>query len=263
MQMKEDEIRNWERVEIKRSSSEASHTDPSELVYTENSLMRYMSPPEDTCYPLEYAYHLLGDVRGSRVLDFGCGNGENTVLLARRGAEVCGLDISHDIINLARHRLKLNGITDEVRFFVSSAHDIALADESVDVVFGMAILHHLELPLVAREVRRVLRKGGRAIFQEPVRNSRFIKFVRNLIPYQSPDVSPFERPLTDEELKNFAEGFSGYRSKAFTLPHINLAQLLPVVNRFSKPLYRLDGKVLNQFPSLGYYATMRVIEMVK
>ncbi len=263
MQVKDDEIIKWERVEIQRSSSEASHTDPEQLIYTEGNRARYMNPPEDTYYTLEYAYHLLGDVHGKSVLDFGCGNGENTVLLVHRGAEVYGMDISHDIIKIAEHRLKLNGISSGVRLFVSSAHDIALADESVDVIFGMAILHHLELPLVAREVHRVLRKGGRAIFEEPVRNSKLVKFVRNLIPYRSPDVSPFERPLTDEELKNFAEGFSEYRSKAFTLPHTNLARLLPVVNKFSKPLYRFDGKVLGQFPFLGYYATMRVIEMVK
>jgi len=263
MQTKEDEIKTWERLEIKRSSSEATHTDLSQLLYTESNLARYMNPPENTCYALEYAYHVLGDVRGKAVLDFGCGNGENTVLLAKRGARVCGMDISHDIIKLAEQRMKINGITTGYSFFISSAHDVALADESMDVVFGIAILHHLELPLVAREVYRVLRKGGRAIFQEPVRNSKLMKFVRNLIPYQAPDVSPFERPLTDRELEDFAGAFSEYRSKAFTLPYINLAQILPVVNRHCTPLYRLDGKILGHFPSLAYYATTRVIEMVK
>jgi SAM-dependent methyltransferase len=261
--MREAEIRNWERVEVERSSSEASRTDPSSLVYTAGNLARYMDPPADTCYPLEYAYHLLGDVRGRRVLDFGCGNGENTVLLARRGAEVYGMDISHDIIKLALQRLKLNGVTSGVRFFVASAHDLPLADESVDVVFGMAILHHLDLPPVAREVYRVLRRGGLAIFYEPVRNSKVVKFVRNLIPYRSPDVSPFERPLTDAELRDFATGFSRYSHKAFTLPHINLANILPGADKLSKPLHRLDGKVLGRFPSLGRYATSRVVSMVK
>ncbi|HYG80839.1 MAG TPA: methyltransferase domain-containing protein [Pyrinomonadaceae bacterium] len=261
--MREAEIRNWERVEVERSSSEASRTDPAELVYTEGNLARYMDPPADTCYPLEYAYHLLGDVRGLRVLDFGCGNGENTVLLARRGAQVYGMDISHDILKLAEQRLRLNGVTSGVHLFVASAHDVALADESIDVVFGMNILHHLKLPLVAREVHRVLHKGGRAIFEEPVRNSKFVGFVRNLIPYRSPDVSPFERPLTDAELREFASGFSEYSHRAFKLPYINLANVLPGAGRLGKPLYRLDGKLLRSFPSLGYYATTRVVAMVK
>ena len=69
--------------------------------------------------------------------------------------------------------------------------------------------------------------------------------------------------MTDEELADFGEGFSQYRSKAFTLPYINLAGVLPVANKFIRPLQRLDGAVLRKFPSLEYYATVRVIEMVK
>lgn len=261
--MREADIRNWERVEVERSSTEASRTDPAALVYTEDNLARYMNPPADTCYPLEYAYHLLGDVRGRRVLDFGCGSGENAVLLARRGAQVYGMDISHDLIKLAAQRLRLNNINSGVHLFVASAHDMALADESVDVIFGMNILHHLKLPLVAREVRRVLRRSGRLIFQEPVRNSKLFRLVRNLIPYRSPNVSPFERPLTDAELRDFASGYSQYSQRAFKLPYINLANILPVADRLRDPLFRLDGKLLRRFPSLGHFATTRVVAMVK
>ena len=162
-----------------------------------------------------------------------------------------------------RERLTANHITADVEFIVGSAHDVPLPGESVDVVFGMAILHHLDLALSAREVRRVLRTGGQAIFQEPVRNSKLIKVLRDLIPYRAPDVSPFERPLTDEELKDFADGFSEYHSEAFMLPYINLAQILSIARNFLHPLYHLDGAILKRFPSLGYYATIRVVEMIK
>ena len=46
-------------------------------------------------------------------------------------------------------------------FLVS--HELPLEDESVDVVFGMAILHHLDLQLASDEVFRVLKKGGRVV----------------------------------------------------------------------------------------------------
>ena len=90
-----------------------------------------------------------------------------------------------------------------------------------------------------------------------------IKLLRGLIPYQAEDVSPYERPLTDAELADFAHLFSQYRSRAFMLPHLNLVSILPVVNKLIPPLQRLDGSVLKRFPSLDYYATVRVIEMVK
>jgi ubiquinone/menaquinone biosynthesis C-methylase UbiE len=259
----QEQIKQWEQVEIERSTSEASHIDAAHLAYSESNLARYRNPPADTCFPLEYSYHLLGDVRGKSVLDFGCGSGENTVFLAQRGARVYAMDISESLMKVAKRRLAVNGFGPGVSFLCSSAYSIALADESVDVVFGIAILHHLDLSLAAREVRRVLRKGGRAIFQEPVRNSKLMRRIREMIPYQAPDVSPFERPLTDQELKDFAQGYSAYKSRAFVLPYVNLAQLLPVSRRFVHPLSRLDAVMLRNFPALGYYATVRVIEMVK
>lgn len=258
----DEEIKTWERAEVERSAAQASQADAASLRFTEENIARYMNPPAETVYPLEYAYHLLGDVRGRLVLDFGCGDGENSVLLARRGARVLGMDISGALVEVARRRLAVNGITSGVEFFVSSAHNIALADESVDVVFGMAILHHLDLGRAAREVRRVLRNGGRAIFREPVRNSKLAAFARRLVPYRSPADSPFERPLTDMELREFAGGFAAYRARAFSLPHVNVARLL-FKDRLIYGAYRLDGALLRAFPSLGHYATTRVVEMRK
>ena len=257
-------LSEWESAEVERSAFEASHINVADLLANEAEVARYMNPPADTCYPLEYAYHLLGDVRGKTVLEYGCGDGLNTLQLARRNGRIKALDISPELIEVARRRLAVNHINADVEFMVGSAHDLPLPDESVDVVFGMAILHHLDLALSAREVKRVLKKGGRAIFQEPVRNSAFIKFVRGLIPYKAPDVSPFERPLTDQELATYAEGFSEYRSKAFLLPTTSLIGVLPVLrDHFLHPSYRWDASLLKSFPGLKHYATVRVIELVK
>lgn len=256
-------LNEWECAEIERSAAEASHINVANLRADETQVARYLDPPADTCYPLEYSYHLLGDVPGKTVLEYGCGDGINTVALARRGAHVKALDISPELIEVARQRLAANQISG-VDFIVGSAHDVPLPDESVDVVFGMAILHHLDLGLSALEVKRLLRKGGRAIFQEPVRNSKLIKFVRGLIPYQTPDVSPFERPLTDQELATYADGFSSYRSKAFLLPATSLVSAVPSLrHRFIHDSHRMDAAILRTLPSLSYYATIRVIELVK
>ncbi len=257
-------IQEWERAEVERSAVEASNTDTSNMLATENNCGCYLNPPADTVYPLEYCFHLLGDARGKTVLEYGCGDGGNTLILARRGADVKALDISPDLIEVARRRLEVNGIREGVEFVVGSAHDLPLPDESVDVVFGIAILHHLDLALSAREVRRVLRPGGRAIFLEPVRNSRLVKFVRGLIPYRSPEVSPFERPLTDRELETYARDFSSYRSKAFLLPTTSVVTVLPPLERrFIHQSYRMDAAILRRLPALGHFATNRVVEMTK
>src|SRR5580700_8485780 len=92
------------QAEIKRSASEAAKFVLKPLQQAQ--IDRYMNPPADTPYGLEYAFHLLGDVQGKTVIDLGCGTGENIIPLLKRGARVIGMDISPDMIAIARRRLQ-------------------------------------------------------------------------------------------------------------------------------------------------------------
>lgn len=252
----------WERVEVERSSTEAKRRSNDELRIRDSILERYAAPSCETPYALEYAYHLLGDVTGESVLDYGCGAGENSVLIAGHGGHPVGIDISPDLLELAERRMDLHEHS-SYEFKVGSAHELPLEDESVDVVFGMAILHHLDLDLSSKEVFRVLKKGGRAIFFEPVRNSRFVWFIRNLIPYTSPEVSPFERPLTEAELATFSAQFTDYHQRAFSLPFVNLIETLGLGDGLLNMAIKIDGRILKALPFLSHFASIRVFEIKK
>lgn len=259
-----EKIEKWENLEIERSASEAAKKQGlTDLRIKDEILQRYFNPPIETPYFLEYSYHTLGDVKDQLVLDYGCGSGDDSIMIANRGGNVIGVDISPDLILLAEKRLKAHNLADKAEFRVGSAHDLPLEDESVDVVFGMAILHHLDLDLASKEVFRVLKKGGRAIFQEPVRNSKVIKFIRGLIPFENGDVSPYERPLTDAELEEFAEEFSTYKSRAFSLPFVNLIEVLGLPESMYHSSVKVDRTLLNSLSFLNYYASVKVIEMTK
>jgi ubiquinone/menaquinone biosynthesis C-methylase UbiE len=249
-----------EREEIIRSACEASQS-PTPLLMPAETIDRYRNPSETTIFPLEYAFHLLGDVNGKTVLEYGCGRGIYTVSLADRGARVIAFDISPEMLVLARKRVEVNRCKG-VELLLGSAHSLPFPDESIDVIFGMAILHHLDLEIASREVRRVLRKGGRAIFKEPVRNSKLYARLRQLLPKRA-NVSPFERPFTDEEIQDFAQPYT-YRGRTFHLPLSRIAHVLPF---WSESAVRFcaypEGYLLRLFPSLAYYATVRVFEVVK
>ena len=255
-------LRTWERAEIERSSREAGRTSSHRHRSDEKLFARYENPPANSPYPLEYAYHLVGNIKGKRVLDFGCGNGSNSLLLARRGASVCGIDISHDLLAIARERLGRADTPLQPLFLVASAHDLPFESESFDLVFGIAILHHLDLRLVSAEVHRVLKPGGRAIFQEPVRNSKLIEFGRRLLPARD-DVSPFEHPLTNAQLEEFGSRFQKGAARAFTLPHIRLARHLGWFKNNVDALYRTDATLLKRYPRLEHYSAVRVIELAR
>ncbi len=256
-------LTEWEQAEIHRSEFEAAHTPPERLIASEVNVARYMNPPRDTAYPLEYAFALLGDVSGRTVLDLGCGSGENSLLLARRGAEVIGVDISTALLSLASRRLALNGVASSARFLFGSAHDLPLPDASVDVIMGIAILHHVNLEKAAKEVHRVLKRGGKAIFQEPVRDSAAVRTVRKMIPYRTPDVSPFERPLTTKELKAFAHGFTICAWRAFSLPFVNVTSVVPALRPYIHHAYKVDKRLLGAMTWLSHFGSIRVIAIEK
>jgi SAM-dependent methyltransferase len=251
----------WERAEIKRSSTEASKA--AAIRPTAAGLLkRYTFNEANTPYPLEYAFHLVGDAHGQRALDLGSGTGANSTLLAARGARVTSMDISPDLLTLAERRVELDGFGDSITTVCGSAHAIPLPSNSLDLVFGAAVLHHLDLALTAQEVYRVLKPGGRAIFMEPTRNSRLLAFLRKLIPYQAADVSPFERPLRDDEIASFSSLFTRQQTRRFRLPFVPLLRLL-LPKRFERRIFRWDQALLQRWPRLGYFATVTVFEVQK
>lgn len=242
-----------DRVEVERSAAEARRA-----VLAPVDVDRYLDPPADTPYGLEYAFHLLGDIRGKTVLDLGCGTGENLVPLAKRGANVIGIDISPDLIELAHRRMSSYGLAATIR--QGSAYATELADESVDIVFSMALLHHLDLPIVRKEIYRILRPGGRLILREPVRFSSTMNKLRNLFPAPEADISDYEHPMTRQELAIIMQGFTVVADRSFRLPFV---PFLMKIRPLRKSAWKMDRWMLRQFPSLEHFATGKVMSLRK
>jgi SAM-dependent methyltransferase len=250
----------WERAEVVRSATEAALT-PALRTTPRSIVQRYAAARADTPFALEYAHHLMGNVNGRRVLDLGCGSGGNACLLAARGATVWAMDISRDLLALTVRRAGLDGVAARIWPLHGSAHAIPLADRSVDLVFGNAVLHHLSLEIAAREVRRVLAPGGRAVFREPIRNSRLASALRRLVPYRQPDVSPFEHPLRNADVAAFASAFDTSARRDFELPLTRLATILKLSSKAQTLLRRSDHAALARWPSLRVFAAMTVLEV--
>jgi SAM-dependent methyltransferase len=242
-----------DRVEVERSAAEARAAKLSPV-----DVDRYLNPPPDTPYALEYAFYLLGDVHRKTVLDLGCGSGESLAPLAKRGAQVIAIDISPDLIQLALQRLSSYGLSAIVQ--EGSAYATGLPDGSVDVVFSMALLHHLDLPRARQEIYRVLRPGGLFILREPIRFSRTMNYLRRLFPAPKADISDYEHPMTREELAVVMQGFTLVAERSFRLPFV---PLVAKVKRPGKGMWRTDRWLLKHFPSLEHLATTKVMSLRK
>lgn len=97
------------------------------------------------------------------VLDLGCGDGLNIMLLNQIGIKkVVGMDISKKLLRMAEER------NPKTKFFVGSAQKTPFKANSFDIVLIDSVLHHLmEYDNAVKEVKRILKKGGRLCFMEP------------------------------------------------------------------------------------------------
>jgi 2-polyprenyl-3-methyl-5-hydroxy-6-metoxy-1,4-benzoquinol methylase len=108
---------------------------------------------------------LIGDVSSKRVLEYGCGDGELAVRLARSGACVSAFDQSRDAVAETRRLAEQRGVRLEA--VAAAAERLPYADETFDIVLGRGILHLLDVERARAELLRVLKPGGRAAFSEP------------------------------------------------------------------------------------------------
>src|SRR5713226_5131662 len=102
----------------------------------------------------EFHRIVLNDCAGKKALEYGCGEGSMAFLLAARGADVTGIDISKYAIDVARKEARQKGL--DIRFIAMDAENLEFQNESFDLVCGGGILHHLDLGHAVPEIQRVL-----------------------------------------------------------------------------------------------------------
>lgn len=142
---------------------------------------------------------------GQRILEMGCGEGKETLALAKMGLCVIAADLSFSQLQRVRRLIMGQCPEARVHFVQANAEELPFAAGSFRVVYGKAILHHLDLAYAARQLRWLLPPGGRASFAEPMAHHPIIWMGRYLTPaLRTRD----EHPLTAVELAHFATLFA-------------------------------------------------------
>lgn len=222
-----------------------------------------------------FAFESLLPVRGKRVLDLGCGAGETSVYLALQGAEVDALDISPEMVEVAKRLAELHKVG--MKFHTGVAEHLPFEDGSFDLVFGNGVLHHVDLVPALKEIRRVLKPGGKAAFIEPLKHNPVIGLYRWLA---SDNRTPTEFPLGFEDFKRIESVFPRLSHKEFWFFTLYLFVHFFVVERASpgkvrywkkviedaaryekmfSRLKRWDDRVLGAAPWLGRYCWNTVL----
>lgn len=182
------------------------------------ALARYGASSPRRRFNLEYRFRILGSLQGREILDAGCGDGTNSVLLAKLGARVTGVDISAASIDLAATKARTNGLERSTRFICSPLETADVPPNSFDVVWGDAILHHLIADLDSLLARMVgwAKPGGLVLLAEPVNLSRALRRLRLGLPIKT-NATPDERPLEMQELAMIRQHLPELRIRHFAL----------------------------------------------
>ena len=128
------------------------------------------------------------------VLELGCGTGYFTRELARSGADIVAIDVSPELLEIAR----TNCSAPNVRYEIQNAYALTYSNATFDSVVGSSVLHHLEIEEAVREIYRVLKPGGTIHFTEPNMLNPQIAIQKN-VPWikrrlgDSPDETAFFR----------------------------------------------------------------------
>lgn len=127
---------------------------------------------------MEIVDRLLGDVRGLDIVDIACGTGRASRHLAKRGAKVTGLDFSPLAIEAAKRESEGYEIDYRQYDILAKPDEDLLGHFDIALVIGclaVACTDDRDLDRGLSHIAGLLRKGGRALFLEPIHESRLLR----------------------------------------------------------------------------------------
>ncbi len=205
------------------------------------------------------AFQELGDLAGRDVLDYGCGHGIAAVVLARSGARVTAFDLSAGYLEEARRRAQANGVL--IRFVQADGERLPFADGTFDRIWGNAVLHHLNVTVAGREIHRVLRPGGVAVFCEPWGENPLLNLARRRLPYPGKQRTPDEQPLRRAQIGQLRQIFPAIEVRGYQL--LGMARRVLPAGRLTAGLDWCDARLLRRVPALKWWCRYVVITLTK
>lgn len=185
-----------------------SNVDPAELAKFSELAHRWWDP-ESEFRPLHHINPLrldwidrLAGVAGKQVVDVGCGGGILAEAMARRGAQVLGIDLAQKSLKVAQLHALDTGVTTVQYREVSSEALAAEQPGQFDVVTCMEMLEHVPDPAsVVRACATLVKPGGWVFFSTLNRNLKSFmlaivgaEYVLNMLPRGTHEYAKFIQP---------------------------------------------------------------------
>jgi len=166
---------------------------------------------------------------------------------------VC-LNISIEEIKLGLNFLKSNPVDYPVEFVLCDGSQLPFLDQSFEIVFGGAILHHLAFNPALKEISRVCKPNGEILFHEPLGVNPIANLIRLTTPFAR---TQDETPLTLSNLSfvnNYFNCKCIYSQFGSVLSSLISNYLgLKSYNKLNKVIFYLDELLLKLIPKIQYF----------
>jgi SAM-dependent methyltransferase len=137
----------------------SSYSDSYDLLYEEKDY-------DAECDVLEQIFRKYAESPITSILDLGCGTGNYTLRLAQRGYEVCGVDLSESMLEIAKY--KIQNTPASIQFFHSDIASIQLDRQFDAAIMMFAVLGYQhtneQITKTLKNISTLLKRGGLLIF---------------------------------------------------------------------------------------------------
>lgn len=144
-----------------------------------------------------------------KLVDLGCGSGNLIILISKKfhNLDLIGVDISSEILDLAREKALANDIKEKVEFKIANAEELPFPENSIDFIISSLSLHHWRNPsMVLKETHRVLKENGIFLIFDFRRDAR--KFFYGLLKFATKIVVPKALKRINEPIGSLLAGYT-------------------------------------------------------
>ena len=150
-------------------------------------------------------------VQSKDVLDYGCGTGNFAGEVSNfKPKKLVAIDISEEAIRKAKSEMKSE--ENKIDYRVENCENSNLSSDAFDIIYGLGILHHLNLNKSLKELNRMLKKGGIMLFAEPTATNPAINIYRKFTPKAR---SADEHPLAFQDIRLIESIFKNVEIKYY------------------------------------------------
>jgi len=229
-----------------------------------------------TAPEMRYITERLGNIKGKRLLDVGCGLGEASVYFAILGAEVTSSDLSQGMLDATARLAKANHVS--VKQHIASAEDMQLpSDAKFDIIYAGNLLHHVDIEETITRIKPHLAADGIFVSWDPLAYNPAINAYRAMATeVRTPD----EHPLKWSDIQLFHKHFKTVETRYFWLTTLIIFIIMALAQRRNpnkercwkvvvqegdkwrwlyQPLERVDSYILSILPPLRLFCWNVVI----